>query len=170
MIAAGPWENVGLLQLFGHCMGSAVAFEFAKIAERHGVMISKLWVSGGAAPSAMAHLPSLPTTDDAILSDITQLGGTDPRLLADSEFLDLLIPAVRADYRALNCYSRDQGDTVNADIGAISGSRDDRIDVDLLHQWASHTTGQYGLHSIDGGHFFLFENLDYLGQLVHSDV
>jgi surfactin synthase thioesterase subunit len=151
-------------------MGSAVAFEFAKIAERHGVMISTLWVSGGTAPSAMADLPSLPTSDEAILSDITQLGGTDPRLLADPEFLELLLPAVRADYLALNCYSQDQGDTINADIGAISGCQDDRIDVELLRQWASHTTGRYALHSIDGGHFFLFENLDYLGQLVHSDV
>lgn len=167
---AGPWETVGAIQLFGHCMGSVVAFEFAKIAERHGVAISTLWVSGGAAPSALADLPKLPTGNDAILADIAELGGTDSRLLNDPEFLDLLIPAVRADYVALNQYSSSRTTSITAGITAISGSRDERIGVDLLRQWALHTTGRFALHTLDGGHFFLFDNIDAVCHLIYSDV
>jgi len=167
---AGPWENLGPIQLFGHCMGSVVAFEFAKIAERHGVVISTLWVSGGAAPSALADLPPLPASDDAVLADITELGGTDSRLLEDPEFLDLLIPAVRADYVALNQYSAARNDVITADITAISGCGDERIGIDSLRQWALHTSGRYTLHSLDGGHFFLFDHVDAVRRLVHTHV
>lgn len=167
---AGPWEDLGPIQLFGHCMGSVVAFEFAKIAEEHGVAISTLWVSGGAAPSAVADLPELPTSDDAILADIAELGATDSRLLDDPEFLELLIPAVRADYVALNQYSSARDDALSADITVISGCRDERIGVDSLRQWASHTTGRYALHTLDGGHFFLFDDIDAVCRLVHSHV
>ncbi len=167
---AGPWEDLGPIQLFGHCMGSVVAFEFAKIAEEYGVAISTLWVSGGAAPSAVADLPGLPTSDDAILADIAELGATDSRLLDDPEFRELLIPAVRADYVALNQYSSARDDVLSADITVISGRRDERIGVDSLRQWASHTTGRYALHTLDGGHFFLFDDIDAVCRLVHSHV
>ncbi|MGB0971476.1 MAG: thioesterase II family protein [Mycobacterium sp.] len=167
---AGPWENLGHIQLLGHCMGAMVAFEFAKVAERHGVAISMLWVSGGAAPSTLADFAPLPTSDDAILADITELGGTDPRLLEDPEFLDLLIPAVRADYVALNQYWSTPNDAITADITAISGCRDERIGIESLRQWAVHTTGRYTLHSLDGGHFFLFDQVDALRRLVHCHV
>ena len=170
LFAAGPWERLAPLRLFGHCMGAVVAFEFAKLAERHGIEIAALWASGGAAPSVVAAEPPLPTTDAAILADLTELGGTDQRLLADPEFVELLIPAVRADYEALNRYSYVPGDTVAADVGVIGARGDHRVSIDQLLQWKSHTTGRFAHHQFDGGHFSLFENLDVIAKLVEADV
>jgi mycobactin phenyloxazoline synthetase len=168
LFAAGPWENVAPVALFGHCMGSLVAFEFARLAAHHGVDISRLWVSGGAAPSAMADLLPLPTADDEILADLTQLGGTDPRLLEDPEFVELLVPAIRADYQALNRYTSAPGDAVDVDIAVIGADRDDRVTIDALKQWEAHTGRRFDLHLINGGHFFLFENLDEVTRIVSS--
>jgi surfactin synthase thioesterase subunit len=42
-------------------------------------------------------MPELPTSHDDLLVDIADLGGTDADLLADDEFAELLITAVRAD-------------------------------------------------------------------------
>jgi surfactin synthase thioesterase subunit len=151
-------------------MGSLVAFEFAKIAAQQGVAISRLWVSGGAAPSAMADLLPLPTTDDEIVADLRALGGTDPRLLEDPEFLELLVPAVRADYQALNRYASAPGETIDVDISVIGAEHDDRVELDALKRWESHTCRRFDLHLLDGGHFFLFENLDDVTEIVNSDV
>ena len=78
LFVAGPWGQLVPLRLFGHCMGSLVAFEFAKIAADRGTPISRLWASGGAAPSSMVDLLPLPTADDEIIADLRELGGTDP--------------------------------------------------------------------------------------------
>lgn len=168
IFAAGPWEQATPLRLFGHCMGSVVAFEFARIAERHGISIAGLWVSGGAAPCALAGQPPLPITDDAILADLAEMGGTDARLLEDPEFVELLVPAVRADYSALNRYTSPPDHRVDAGIAVISAADDERVSDDLLGPWASHTTGRFTTHRFDGGHFYLFENLDAVARLVNG--
>ena len=59
---AGDWAQLAPLRLFGHCMGAVVAFEFARIAERHGVAVSALWASAAQAPSTVAAKPDLPTS------------------------------------------------------------------------------------------------------------
>src|ERR1700758_4327695 len=102
LFEAGPWNGVAPLRLFGHSMGAVVAFEFARIAESRDATVQRLWGSAGPAPSAVAGMPELPTTEDGLLADIADLGGTDPDLLADDEFAELITTAVRADYRAIN--------------------------------------------------------------------
>jgi len=170
LFAAGPWGQLAPLQLFGHCMGSLVAFEFAKIAAGRGTPISRLWVSGGAAPSSMVDLLPLPTADDEIIADLRELGGTDPRLLADPEFVELLVPAIRADYQALNRYTSSPGDAIDVDVTVIGAHRDDRVKLEALRRWKSHTTRGFDMHMLEGGHFFLFENLNDVTGIVNSDV
>jgi surfactin synthase thioesterase subunit len=98
LFEAGPWARVAPLRLFGHSMGAVVAFEFARIAQSRDAAVQRLWVSAGPAPCTVSGMPLLPTSDDGMLADIADLGGTDPALLADEEFAELLTTAMRADY------------------------------------------------------------------------
>ncbi|WP_422746287.1 thioesterase II family protein [Mycobacterium sp. WMMD1722] len=163
---AGPWERVAPLNLFGHCMGAVVAFEFARVAERGGVPVETLWASAGQAPSTVAEAAPLPTTERAVLADMVDLGGTDPRLLEDEDFVELLVLAVQADYRALSGYHCAADDRVAADIHALRGDRDHRISREWSQRWASHTSGRFTSSTFDGGHFYLNEHLDAVAALV----
>jgi len=163
---AGPWDRVGPLDLFGHCMGAVVAFEFARIAEGRGLTVRTLWASAGQAPSTVAEAPPLPTSDSAVLADMVDLGGTDPRLLEDDDFVELLVLAVRADYRALSGYSCRRAERITADVHALRGDRDHRISREWSDRWASHTAGQFTLSTFDGGHFYLNEHLNAIAALV----
>ena len=127
LFEAGDWAAAAPLSLFGHCMGAVVAFEFARIAERNGVPVRVLWASAGQAPSTVAASGPLPTSDSDVLADMIDLGGTDPVLLEDEEFVELLVKAVQADYQALNAYSCPPDVRIRADIHAIGGDRDHRI-------------------------------------------
>ncbi|MGE2714902.1 thioesterase II family protein [Mycolicibacterium litorale] len=166
LFEAGPWGSVGTLDLFGHCMGAVVAFEFARVAERHGVAVRTLWASAGQAPSTVAEGSPLPSTDRDVLADMVDLGGTDPRLLEDEDFVELLVMAVRADYRALSGYTCGQDEQIAADIHALRGDRDHRISQQWSQRWASHTTGRFALSTFEGGHFYLNEHLDAVAALV----
>lgn len=161
---AGDWAKLGPLRLFGHCMGAVVAFEFARVAERNGVVVSQLWASAGEAPSAVGG--PLPSTDDGIVADMVDLGGTDARLLDDEEFVELMVMAVRSDYQALSGYSCDPGVRINSEIHAIGGEHDHRISADMLQRWEIHTDSVFTLSLLDGGHFYIDDNLDTVAELV----
>jgi len=166
LFEAGDWGCLGALRLFGHCMGAVVAFEFARVAERHGVDIRELWVSASQAPATVAASPPLPTSDREVLADMVDLGGTDPRLLADEDFVDLLLRAVRADYEAFNRYSCAPDVRIQADIHVLGGSHDHRVDRDMLQRWDTHTQGVFTLLMFDGGHFYLNDHTDAVAELV----
>lgn len=165
---AADWAGIGSIRLFGHCMGAVVAFEFARIAERNGVAIDSLWVSASEAPSAVAAAPALPMAESEILAEMVDLGGTDEALLADEDFVELLLMAVRADYAAFNRYSCEADVTIASDIYALGGDRDHRISEDMLRRWESHTTGAFTCSIFDGGHFYLNTQLEDVAELVNE--
>jgi len=170
LFEAGNWGSAAPLILFGHCMGAVVAFEFARIAERNGVPVRALWASAGQAPSMVALSGPLPTSDTGVLADMVDLGGTDPVLLEDEEFVELLVKAVQADYRALNVYSCRPDVRISADIHAVGGNRDHRIGREMLAGWETHTSGRFTLSDFDGGHFYLDDHLDAVARMVSADV
>jgi len=144
--------------------------EFARVAESRGVPVRLLWASAGQAPSSVNASGPLPTSAGGVLADMVDLGGTDAALLDDEEFVELLVRAVQADYRALNAYSCRPGVRIGADIHAIGGSRDHRITRDMLAAWEAHTCGRFTLSGFDGGHFYLNDHLDAVARLVSADV
>lgn len=170
LFEAGDWPSVAPLTVFGHCMGAVVAFEFVRIAERNGVPVRALWASAGQPPSLVASSGPLPTDERGVLDDMVDLGGTDPTLLDDEEFVELLVRAVQADYRALNAYSCPPDARINADIHAVGGSRDHRIGRDMLAAWATHTSGRFTLSDFEGGHFYLADHLDAVARMLSADV
>lgn len=167
---AAPWHHVAPLRLFGHSMGAIVAFEFARIAEQHGVAVHRLWVSAAPAPSIVAALPQLPTTDADLLADLVDLGGTDPQLLDDEEFVELLMPPARGDYRALNRYACGPDVRIGADIHALGGRQDHRVDLTSLRQWKNHTAAAFNLSLYNGGHFYITEHIEAVAAQVNTDA
>ncbi|MGV0794571.1 thioesterase domain-containing protein [Mycolicibacterium sp. XJ1819] len=168
LFAAGDWSRLGPLRLFGHCMGAVIAFEFARVAEQHGADVRQLWVSASQAPCTIATSPRLPTADADVVANMVDLGGTDPRLLADEDFVELLVRAVRADYLAFNRYACEPDVRIGADIHTIGGRADHRISEDMLLRWQTHTAGAFTLSLFDGGHFYLNEHLDAVADLIND--
>lgn len=168
LFAAGDWRAAGPLRLFGHCMGAVVAFEFARAAERHGAQVHSLWVSAGQSPQDVVESPALHTGPREMLAEMVDLGGTDPRLLGDPDFVELLLIAVGADYRALNQYTG--GGRITADIHALGGSADHRIDENTLRRWETHTDGLFTLSMFDGGHFYVNDHRDTVAELVCAEL
>ena len=163
----GDWAALGPLRLFGHCMGAVVAFEFARVAESKGIEISSLWVSASEAPSAVAAAPALPTAETEIIAEMVDLGGTDPQLLADDDFVELLLMAVRADYAAFNRYACDEDVRIAADIHTLGGRTDHRISENMLRRWEIHTSGAFTVSMFDGGHFYINDHTADVAELIN---
>ena len=169
LFVSAPWRRVAPLRLFGHSMGAVVAFEFAKIAESRGAAVQRLWASAAPAPSAVAGMPELSTSHDELILDVADLGGTDADLLADPEFAELLVTAIRSDYQAINRYTCDPDVHIGADISAFGARGDHRVSVANLELWANHTAGAFDLSWFDGGHFYLDDHIDAVAARVNAD-
>lgn len=154
---------------FGHSMGATVAFEVARRMEERGKTITKLFVSGRRAPSRQRPEFSHLLGDAELTVEIRKLAGTDPGLLADDEFVRMILPAIRGDYKAVETYRYVPGPDVTCPIVGLLGDADPKVDIDEGQAWAGHTTGGFDLHVFKGGHFFLNDHPTSVLQLLRGE-
>ncbi|MFE3327516.1 thioesterase II family protein [Streptomyces sp. NPDC059176] len=151
-----PWADRPLM-LFGHSMGATVAFEVALRLERAGIVPLTVFVSGRAAPSTQ-RTQEAERGDAELVAELKALGGTDATVLEDEEVLQLALPAIRGDFRAVARYRYAGAPPLRAPVQAHVGLDDPRVTVEEARAWADHTSGGFALHTYPGGHFYLDEH------------
>lgn len=139
----------------GHSMGAALAFETAIDLERRGHGVARLIVSGRRAPSTLRDDAMHLDPDDVLLERVAALGGAGNTLFADPEMRALVLPAIRADLRAVENHRTGPGTVLRAPISALTGNADPLTTVDEARRWVEHTSGEFECTVFDGGHFFL---------------
>ncbi|MGW3352608.1 thioesterase II family protein [Nonomuraea rubra] len=136
--------------LFGHSLGSVIAYETAlRVSPAH------LVVSGRRA----ANLPRPGTvhlgTEEELTAELRRLGGTEPELLDDPDVRAYILPIVRADYRLAETYRSRPAEPLDCPITAIIGDSDPEVDTTNAAGWAELTRAGFKLHVLPGGHFYL---------------
>ncbi|MFE7835738.1 thioesterase II family protein [Streptomyces sp. NPDC057474] len=152
------------LALFGHSMGAVVAHEMALTLEAAGRAPVRLFVSGRRAPSTDRDGRELHKASDAeLLKAVRRLNGTDDQVFEDEELVQLVLPALRGDYKALATYEPRPGDRLACPVTVLTGDDDPVTPVADARAWADHTDGATELCVFSGGHFYLN---DRAGEVV----
>lgn len=161
---------------FGHSMGAILAFEVAVQLERErGIRPMTFFASGRRAPSVGGategtHL----LDDDGLVRELRRLNGTDAQFLLDEELVQMILPAIRADYVAIETY-RGSTEQLGCPLTVLAGDADPLTTLDEALAWTEHTTQETEMQVFPGGHFFVSEHMgdvaatiqDRLASLTH---
>jgi pyochelin biosynthetic protein PchC len=158
---------------FGHSMGAVVAFEVAlrlRSLGRPGPFA--LFASGRRAPSRHRAETVHQLDDAGLVAEISSLSGTEPSLLEDPDVRAMVLPPLRADYRAIETYRMaDAATPLDVPISALIGERDPRVTREEAQAWCEHTTGPFQLHQCpDGDHFYLSRFPEWTADRITSGI
>lgn len=165
------------MAFFGHSMGAIIAYEVARrlqaqdlVPAAAGPVPTRLLVSGRRAPTIYREETVHLRDNGGIVAEMRMLQGTDSSVFDDPEVLELVLPAVRADYRAIETYMYEPGPPLSCPVTAVVGDSDPRADRADAEPWRQQTTGPFTLHVYPGGHFYLGEGALGVLDLLRDEL
>jgi medium-chain acyl-[acyl-carrier-protein] hydrolase len=140
--------------VFGHSVGALVAFELVRAIREEGLPApAHLYLSArGAAHLPVERVDLRDKDDDYLLDVLRKLGGT-PDAALGRAFVELVLPAFRADLTIQMEYEYRYGPPLDVPVTAFRASDDDRADDASVAAWGEHTTGPFVLRRHEGDHF-----------------
>ncbi|TWH65091.1 thioesterase domain-containing protein [Micromonospora olivasterospora] len=160
--------------IYGHSMGGRVGFEVVRELRRLGQQLPlRLYVGGARAPHVddTSLFDGLSTVDDdELLRRLGEGGGLPAEVLDHPELVELLLPLLRADFGRVDSYRYVPGEPLPLPIVTFSGRQDRAVSHAQSAAWERHTAAGFTLHEIDGGHFFLHDQLPELAAAIRADL
>jgi medium-chain acyl-[acyl-carrier-protein] hydrolase len=144
--------------VYGHSVGALIGFEVIRaLRARQAPLPIRLLVGGSRAP----HLPHTDPpmhalSDDEFFREVRRRYEAEPGLIPeDREMRQLIVTPLRGDFRALETYKYVAGLPLDCPISAFGGRSDPMVTRDQLDAWRSHTSTEFDLEMLLGGHIFL---------------
>lgn len=158
--------------IFGHSMGSLIAYELSKKLIQSGNQGPlHIFFSGRSSPNQPPKKKRYQLSDEELKKEIFQFGGTPIELLDDPGFISLFLPIIRADMKAVETYpTEDKITPLHCKISIFNGKQDHL--VTNLEEWNHYTTKEIEYQFFEGGHFYLHDQakevVDVVNQKAHD--
>jgi surfactin synthase thioesterase subunit len=153
-------------------LGAIIAAECCRRLEEEGSgAAQRLFVASSLAPHRTKCSTSpVQRSDFELIDQLRRYEGTPDEVLQDAELMALVLPAIRADFTMLDTYHYQSSEgCLSCPITAIAAEADAAAPPEELNAWAAHTSGEFNLHRIAGGHFATLRAAEVM-QMVAAGV
>lgn len=163
---------------FGHSMGSLICFELARCLRQieYSRMPVYLFVSGYSAPQIPdPNVPTYHLPESEFIKELRRLNGMSEELLQHTEFLQALMPLLRADFTLCTTYEYIHSEPLSLPISAFAGLQDPEVTRESMNAWGMQTSGphaspRFRLRYFEGDHFFIHKEQIALLQAISQDL
>lgn len=163
--------------LFGHSMGSLLAYLLCRKIAEEGLPLPKiLFCSGHGAPS-VKKIDPLKEQGKHTLSPIKfweyidSLGALPPEVKGHKELMDYFEPILRADIQALESFNyRQASRPLDVPIAVFYGVDDRDTPLHSLLPWQIESRLTVSFFPFSGGHFGLFEQLPEFSRIINQNL
>ena len=157
---------------YGHSMGTLVSFELARWLRRHNHPLPlHLFVSSRAAPQIPSRKEPIHDLPDAeLIEQLGQFNGTPKEILQNPELMQLILPAIRADFAILETYVYTPDAPFSFPITAFGSFDDPDITTDDLRSWSEQTQSSSVVRMLPGDHFFILTAQDTLLGMIRQEL
>jgi len=169
-IALNKLDNKPLI-LFGHSMGARVAYELLLLLYRFRYRLPVHFVaSGSVAPCAEKPSESIyRLPDEEFIQKLKELNGSPAEVLANREIMQLMMPALRADFKIIENYCNKSRLKIPVGLSVLMGDEED-VDFADIEAWFGLFHCTTGINRISGGHFFIESNRPAVVSIVNDIV
>jgi external thioesterase TEII len=154
--------------IYGHSMGALIGFLIChRLQELEIKSPLKLVVSGRNDPSLkrdkkIADLPNIQFWEEVI-----KIGGIPDELKKHPELIDFYVPILKADFKAIEEYHYEKSEKLKVPIDVFYG-KSEGISENEIEGWKNHSTEKVVLNSLEGNHFFIYNNESFFVNYFES--
>lgn len=164
-------HHPGIYALFGHSFGAHLAFLVAREMRNTGrALPAHLILSGKAGPDIpFRHKGIHKLPGKEFLEILHGYGGIPDQFFDESELIELFLPVLKADFEAMSSYRFDEEQPLPVPITVFHGEKDLYPSEDY-QSWAEETSESFRILTFSGNHFFLFDHLAEIGNVVSEQL
>ncbi|WP_145336695.1 thioesterase II family protein [Paenibacillus xylanexedens] len=159
--------------LFGHSMGSLLAFElYYKLIKEGFREPIHLYVSGGKAPHLERDIIYHDKPLEQFKKRIMDYDGVQSALLFQSEeLLHFFLPVLRSDFKIVETYHyTTKTNKIGCDMTALTGIADSSLTLNDVAEWIRHAGENFYIKQYEGGHFFINDYKEQIIEMIHEMV
>lgn len=150
--------------IFGHSMGSLLAYLLTiKIMENNHKLPFHLFLTGSRSPTERdSDIVRHKLPKNRFIEELNLLGGSPNEVLEDGEMLNFFEPILRADFQAIETYSKNDFIKLDIPITVIIGA-EEKTTYEEAAAWSKLSNRTCETIQFPGNHFFIF---DYVEKIL----
>jgi surfactin synthase thioesterase subunit len=157
--------------IFGHSMGALLAYLATKKLTESACesLPLHLFLSGYYGPSVEIKNDWYLLPDQEFIKKVSKLGGMQQEIAAEKELMDFFIPIMKADFQSLNSYKYTKAKPFDIPETIFVGNQDP-FGMNQSISWQETTTQKIFVKEFNGGHFFVFDILYQLAEIISQTL
>lgn len=154
------------ITLYGHCSGAIIAFEVARRLPPRN--LRTLFLSAHPAPDRIPVSGAWQWPTPAFMRRVVHDGYLPDFIMDDEELLELILPALRADYEAIESYRPDDDARIDVPIIGLLGDAETGVSWDDFTAWSRFTSAGLRTQLMPGGHNLLLDHAADVAEVIIS--
>ncbi|SOD87001.1 thioesterase II family protein [Streptomyces sp. Ag109_G2-15] len=142
--------------VYGHSLGGLIAHELTRRRVATGRRAPELLVVGACAPPHLPHSAVAPqnASDAQLTSWMRGLGGVPDRVARHPDWLRRSVELLRDDLCLVHSHPRRRAEALPVPLRVLAAESDPLLTPAQAREWARHTSYDFRVHTLPGGHFF----------------